>query len=83
MPGESHQWGTFYPQIKREALKKISSMSRSNKTRSVLPARPHPAIECLPAFPELYPDIEILSRPATSMAKGQGRSDHGQGRSWD
>ena len=68
-------------QIKREALKKISSMSRSNKNTLRFACATSSAIECLPAFRELYPDIEILSQRCNSPKAKEdlimGRADLG------
>ena len=76
-----YQWGTFYPADQAGSLKKISSMSRSNKNTLRFACATSSAIECLPAFRELYPDIEILSQRCNSPKAKEdlimGRADLG------
>ena len=68
-------------QIKREALKKLSSMNRQNKNSLRFACATSSALECIPAFREAYPDIELLiQRCNTPKAKEDlimGRADLG------
>lgn len=69
-------------QIKREALKKLASMNpRQAKNTLRFACATSSAIECIPAFREAYPDLElIIQRCNTPKAKEDlimGRADLG------
>lgn len=68
-------------QIKRNALKKLASMGRQSKNTLRFSCATSSALECIPAFHEVCPDIELLmQRCNTPKAKEDlilGRSDLG------
>lgn len=65
--------------IKQESLQKLSSMNRRNKDLLRFGCATSLALECLPAFREKYPDIELVTQrcnsPAAKEALIMGRMD--------
>ena len=53
-------------QIKQEALQKLSGMNRNNKDRLRFGCAVVTAMECIPEFRELYPDIELVTQRCTT-----------------
>ena len=68
-------------QIKREALKKLSSINRRNKHALRFACATSSALECIPSFHDSCPDTElVLQRCSTPTAKDDlimGRADLG------
>lgn len=54
--------------IKQEALQKLSSMNRHNKELLRFGCATSLALECVPAFREKYPDIELTTQRCTTPA---------------
>lgn len=53
-------------QIKHEALQKLSGMNRKNKDRLRFGCAVVTALECIPAFRESYPEIELVTQRCTT-----------------
>ncbi len=68
-------------QIKRDALKKLSSMNRQNKNALRFACATSAALECIPSFHAACPDTElVIQRCSTPTAKEDlimGRADLG------
>lgn len=68
-------------QIKREALKKLSSLNRQNKNALRFACATSSALECIPAFRAACPDTELMiqrcSTPAAKEDLIMGRADLG------
>ena len=54
-------------QIKREALRKISSLTHSSKNSLRFACAASSALECIPAFRKDYPEIELMVRRSNSL----------------
>ena len=54
-------------QIKREALRKISSLTHSSKNFLRFACAASSALECIPAFRKDYPEIELMVRRSNSL----------------
>ena len=55
-------------QIKREALRKISSLTHSSKNFLRFACAASSALECIPAFRKDYPEIELMVRRSNSLS---------------
>ncbi len=66
-------------QIKQEALGKLSGMDRNNKDRLRFGCATSQALECIPAFRQQYPDIELITQrcdtPTAKESLIMGRMD--------
>ncbi len=66
-------------QIKNEALNKLSGMNRRNRDLLRFGCATSVALECIPAFREKYPDIELVTQrcntPAAKDALTMGQMD--------
>lgn len=54
-------------QIKREALRKISSLTHSSNNSLRFACAASSALECIPAFRKDYPEIELMVRRSNSL----------------
>ena len=54
-------------QIKREALRKISSLTHSSKNSLRFACAASSALECIPAFRKHHPEIELMVRRSNSL----------------
>lgn len=54
-------------QIKQEALKQLASMSRNNKKLLRFGCATSTALECVPAFREAFPDIELVTQRCNTI----------------
>ena len=54
-------------QIKREALRKISSLAHGSKNSLRFTCASSSALECIPAFRKDYPEIELMVRRSNSL----------------